>query len=248
MRVKPEARTFVALDTPDRERALVLGRTLAGRVGGVKIGLEAFVACGPSLIDAMRDLGHAVFLDLKFHDIPNTVSGAAAAAARTGVGLFTVHALGGPAMVGAAVAASRKAASPGTEPPVVLAVTILTSHDDASLRRIGIDGTCADAVPRLAAIAREAGAGGVVCSPLEVAAARRAFPDGLLVVPGIRPATSEPRTPDDQARVSTPAAAVRAGADLIVVGRPITEASDPAAAAAAIADDILRNAGVQSRP
>lgn len=241
--MKPETRTFVALDTRDITRARELGRVLAGCVGGLKIGLEAFVAFGPSLIDELRGLGHVVFLDLKFHDIPHTVAGASSAAARWGVGFFTVHALGGPAMIARAVEASRAAAPAGSPAPVVLAVTILTSHDDLSLRRIGIEGSCASAVPRLAALAREAGAGGVVCSPLEVAAAREAFPEGLLVVPGIRPKTAGPRPPDDQARVATPAAAVRAGADFLVVGRPITEARDPAAAAAAIADDIHRNAG-----
>ena len=241
--MKPDARTFVALDTPDIDRARALARMLAGRVGGFKVGLEAFVALGPSLVDELRGLGHVVFLDLKFHDIPNTVAGASSAAARCGVSLFTVHALGGPAMIARAVEASRAATPPGSQAPVVLAVTILTSHDDQSLRRVGIEGTSADAVPRLAALAREAGAGGVVCSPLEVAAARRVFPAGLLVVPGIRPKTAGERPLDDQARVASPAEAVRAGADLIVVGRPITAASDPVAAAAAIADDIDRNAG-----
>ena len=241
--MRPEERTFVALDTGDIHRARALARVLAGHVGGFKIGLTAFVACGPSLVEEMRSLGHLVFLDLKFHDIPNTVAGASAEAARSGAAFFTVHALGGHAMIARAVEASRAAVPPGSDPPVVLAVTILTSHDDDSLRRVGIDGPCAGAVSRLAMLAREAGAGGVVCSPLEVAAARRAFPEGVLVVPGIRPEAQGPRTPDDQARVAGPAAAVLAGADRIVVGRPITEAKDPAAAAAAIADDIRRNAG-----
>ena len=242
--MRPEERTFVALDTGDVDRARELARILAGRVGGFKIGLTAFVACGPSLVEEMRSLGHVVFLDLKFHDIPNTVAGAAAAAARSGVAFFTVHALGGPSMIARAVESSRAAASPGTEPPIVLAVTILTSHDDSSLRRIGIDGTCADAVPRLAALAREAGAGGVICSPLEVASARRVFPEGVLVVPGIRPGEQGQRSDDDQVRVASPAAAVTAGADRIVVGRPIVEAEDPAAAADAIAEDIRRNARI----
>ncbi len=241
--MRPEGRTFVALDTGDIGRARTLARALAGGVGGFKIGLEAFVACGPAVVEEIRALGHAVFLDLKFHDIPNTVAAASAAAARLGVGFFTVHALGGPAMIARAVDASRAAVPAGVDPPVVLAVTILTSHDDEALRRIGIDGTCAGAVPRLAALARDAGAGGVVCSPLEVASARRAFPEGVLVVPGIRPVTHGPRPSDDQARVATAGAAVKAGADRIVVGRPITEAADPVAAAAAIADDIRRTAG-----
>ena len=242
--MRPEERTFVALDTEDVNRARELARILAGRVGGFKIGLTAFVACGPSLVLEMRSLGHVVFLDLKFHDIPNTVAGAAAAAARLKVAFFTVHALGGPSMIARAVESSRAATPPGSEPPVVLAVTILTSHDDLSLRRIGIDGACADAVPRLAALAREAGAGGIVCSPLEVASARQVFPEGVLVVPGIRPAVQGLRPADDQVRVASPSAAVTAGADRIVVGRPITEAEDPAAAAAAIAEDIRRNARI----
>jgi len=241
--VKPEERTFVALDTPDAARARELARRLAGRVGGFKLGLTAFVACGPSLVAEMRALGHLVFLDLKFHDIPNTVAGASAAAARLGASFFTVHALGGPEMIGRAVAASVEAAPPGSAPPVVLAVTILTSHDDASLRRVGIEGPCADAVPRLAALAKDAGAGGVVCSPLEVAAARGAFPDAVIVVPGIRLASQAARPQDDQARVGGPAETIRAGADRLVVGRPITEAEDPEGVAGAIADDIRRGAG-----
>jgi orotidine-5'-phosphate decarboxylase len=241
--VKPRDRIFVALDTPDPERARALARALSGRVGGFKIGLEGFVANGPALVAEMRDAGHVVFLDLKLHDIPNTVEGAAAGAARLGISFLTVHALGGSAMIARAVQACGAHAPTGATPPVVLAVTILTSHDDASLARIGIVGPAAAAVPRLAALAREAGALGLVCSPLEVAAARQAHPEGILVVPGIRPATPGPRAPDDQARVATPGDAVRAGADRIVVGRPITEAADPVAAAEAIADDIARNAG-----
>ena len=240
--MRPEERTFVALDTADVERARSLARALAGRVGGFKIGLEAFVACGPGLVDEMRRLGHVVFLDLKYHDIPNTVASAAAAASRLGVAFFTVHALGGPSMIARAVESSRAAAPPGADPPVVLAVTILTSHDDDGLRRIGIDGSCAEAVPRLTILAREAGAGGVVCSPLEVASARSVFPTAVLVVPGIRLAAPGQRPADDQVRVATPSAAVAAGADRIVVGRPITGADDPVAAAAAIADDIRRTA------
>jgi orotidine-5'-phosphate decarboxylase len=182
MRVRPESRTFVALDTGDIHRARTLARALAGGVGGFKIGLEAFVACGPTLVDEMSGLGHVVFLDLKFHDIPNTVAGASAAAARLGVGFFTVHALGGAAMIARAVEASRTGAPSGVEPPVVLAVTILTSHDDEALRRIGIDGACS-AVParRARPRCREAS-----CSPLQVASAP-GVSRGRAVVPGIRP-------------------------------------------------------------
>jgi orotidine-5'-phosphate decarboxylase len=235
-----EERILVALDTADPQRARALASALAGQVGGFKIGLEAFVACGPGLVEEIRGLGQAVFLDLKLHDIPNTVAGAAAAAARLGVELLTVHALGGREMVARAVAASREAAPAGSAPPLVLAVTILTSQDDASLTACGIDGGSARAVARLAELARDAGAGGAVCSPLEVAEVRRVFPEGLLVVPGIRPAEGAGAARGDQARVSTPWDAVRAGADRIVVGRPITGAADPVEAAAAIADDIRR--------
>ncbi len=240
--MRPQERTFVALDTDEPRRARELARVLAGHVGGFKVGLQAFVACGPSLVHELRQLGHIVFLDLKLHDIPNTVAAAAAAAARSGAAFLSVHALGGPTMIARAVETSRAAAPPGSAPPIVLAVTILTSHDDASLRRIGIDGTCASAVSRLGALAREAGAGGLVCSPLEVASARHDHPDAVLVVPGIRLEAQGQRTHDDQARVATPSQAVRAGADRIVVGRPITEARDPVDAAEAIADDIGRNA------
>lgn len=236
----PRERIFVALDTPDPGRAHELARSLAGHVGGFKIGLEAFVANGPSLVQEIRDAGHVVFLDLKLHDIPNTVEGAAVAAARLGVSFLTVHALGGPVMIARAVQACRAHAPEGSPSPVVLAVTILTSHDDASLARLGLAGPCSDAVARLAALAREAGAGGLVCSPLEIAVARGVHPEGVLVVPGIRPAASWPRRADDQARVATPLDAIRAGADRIVVGRPITEASDPVASADAIADEIAR--------
>ena len=230
--MRPEERTFVALDTPDRARALDLARRLAGHVGGFKIGLEAFVALGPPIVEEIAAAGHRIFLDLKLHDIPNTVAGAAASAARLPVSFVTVHALGGKAMIERAVASC---------PPsvCVLAVTILTSHDEESLAQIGVAGPVDAAVFRLAAMAREAGAGGLVCSPLEIATARRAHPQGTLVIPGIRPAGAG-ATRDDQARVATPAAAVRAGADLLVIGRPITGADDPVAAAREIALDIAR--------
>jgi orotidine-5'-phosphate decarboxylase len=227
--VRPEERIFVALDTGDRERALDLARRLEGRVGGFKVGLEAFVALGPSIVREIAAQGLPVFLDLKLHDIPNTVAGAAAAASRLGASFLTVHALGGAEMIRRAVDAFPDAC--------ILAVTILTSHDEESLSRLGIAGPPSEAVARLAAIAREAGAGGLVCSPLEIAQARRAHPAGTLVVPGIRPAGS---APDDQARVATPAAAIRAGATRLVIGRPITGAADPAAAAEEIAREIAR--------
>ncbi len=237
--MSPHHRIWVALDTPDRGRAKELCTALAGRVGGVKVGLELFTATGPAIVAEIRSLGLDVFLDLKLHDIPNTVAGAAAAAARLGVELLTVHALGGREMIARGVRASRQAAdAAGTKPPTVLAVTILTSHDDPDLRELGISGPGREAVVRLAGIARDAGAGGVVCSPLEIGDVRAAFPAATVVVPGIRPSAGPAIRTDDQARTATPAEAVRAGADRIVVGRPITGADDPALAADSIARDI----------
>jgi len=234
--VTPRDRILVALDHPDADAAVELARRLAGEVGGFKIGLELFVSHGPSIVERIRDGGMPVFLDLKLHDIPNTVAGAAAAAGRMGVSFLTVHALGGQEMIRRAVEASAEAAERARlSPPTVLAVTVLTSHDDDSLGRLGIAGPCSEAVVRLAALARAAGAPGMVCSPLEVGAVRRAVPGAVLVVPGIRPAGA---ALDDQARVASPASAVAAGADLLVVGRPITRADDPAAAARAIAREI----------
>lgn len=233
-------RILVALDTPDLDRAEDLVRQLGEHVGGFKVGLELASSGGLALISRIRDKGADVFLDLKLHDIPNTVAGAAGAAARAGVRYLTVHALGGPKMirrgVDAAVAAAGEAGFPA---PSVLAVTVLTSHDDAELAGIGVSGNSGEAVLRLARLARDAGAGGVVCSPLEVAAVREAFPQGLLVVPGIRPGNVDVRG-DDQARAATPADAVAGGADLLVIGRPITQAGDPAAAAAAIVEELAR--------
>jgi len=239
MKLEPRERIFVALDTPDVERARILVRSLEGRVGGFKLGLELFTSHGPELIGEIRDRGGLVFLDLKFHDIPNTVAGAAGAAARLGVSFFTLHACGGPKMIRRGVdAAARGAAQAGLEAPVALAVTVLTSHDDDELGLVGLQGPCEAAVLRLAALARDAGAGGLVCSPLEVASVREAFPAGVLVVPGIRPGGLSAGGGDDQSRTATPATAVRLGADRLVIGRPITRADDPPAAAEAIAEEI----------
>lgn len=215
-----------ALDFASWREAEPFARAVAPEVGMLKVGLELFAAEGPPAVRAAAALGRPVFLDLKLHDIPNTVEGAARSAARSGASLLTVHAAGGAEMIRAAV---RGAGADVT----VLAVTVLTSLDAAALDAIGLAGPPGSAVVRLARLAVGAGAGGLVCSPHEVAAVRAAVGDApLLVVPGVRPAGS---AKGDQARVATPAEAVRAGADVVVIGRPLREAPDPAAAARAIA-------------
>lgn len=239
MTLEAHERLFVALDTPDLDHARKLVRTLAGRVGGYKVGLELFTVGGPELVREIVASGESVFLDLKLHDIPNTVAGAAAAITGLAVSHFTVHAGGGAAMIRRAVEASQStAAERGLRPPTVLAVTVLTNHDDDELASIGLAGPCGDAVARLAALAREGGVGGLVCSPLEIATARRILPHGELVVPGIRPAAGPRPVRDDQSRVASPGEAVLRGADRLVIGRPITRADDPKEAAAAIAAEI----------
>ncbi|HSD26556.1 MAG TPA: orotidine-5'-phosphate decarboxylase [Vicinamibacteria bacterium] len=219
-------RLIVALDVPKAEAARALVDRLAGRVGMFKVGSQLFTAAGPELVQEIVGRGEKVFLDLKFHDIPNTVAGAVASATRLGVSLVDVHGLGGRAMMEAGVGALP---AMGTR---LLAITILTSHDEESLGEIGVNGSMAESVRRLAQLAKEAGTDGVVASPHEVALVREACgTDFLIVTPGIRPAGA---ARGDQARAATPAAALAAGADYIVVGRPITEAADPAAAADAI--------------
>ena len=219
-------RLIVALDvsTVDEGRALV--DRLSGKVGMFKVGSQLFTAAGPQLVREIVGRGDKVFLDLKYHDIPQTVANAVAEACLLGVSLMTVHALGGKAMMEAAVGALPAV---GTR---LLAVTILTSHDEESLGAIGLPSPVADSVQRLARLARQARADGVVASPLEAALIRSACgPDFLIVTPGVRPAGARA---DDQARPATPAAAIKAGASYLVVGRPIVQAADPAAAAAAI--------------
>jgi len=219
-------RLCAALDFPSWSAAEPFARSVAPEVGLLKVGLELFAAEGPAAVRAAAALGRPVFLDLKLHDIPNTVEGAARSAAATGASLLTVHASGGTEMVRAAV----RGAGPGLR---ILAVTILTSLDAEGLALVGLAGPPVDAVIRLARLAVDAGAHGLVCSPLEVVAVRaRLGPGPLLVVPGVRPAGA---ARGDQARVATPQEAVRAGADVLVLGRPLREAADPAAAARAIA-------------
>ena len=234
----PEARRriAVALDASERGRILELARLVGPEVGVLKVGLEAFCAHGPALVAEVAALA-PVFLDLKLHDIPNTVGGAAAAAARTGASILNVHAGGGREMMRAAGERAREAAAAaGLPAPKVIAVTVLTSLDAAALGEVGLSGSPREAALRLALLARESGLDGVVCSPGEIEAIRSACgPEFLPVVPGIRPAGSDA---GDQKRIATPALAARAGADLLVIGRPITGAPDPAAAARAIAVEI----------
>ncbi|MFW5878790.1 MAG: orotidine-5'-phosphate decarboxylase [Myxococcota bacterium] len=230
-------RLIVALDTPDLDEARSLARTLRGEVGLLKVGLELFTSAGPEAVTVIRKLGLPVFLDLKLHDIPNTVGAAARQAGRLGAAMLTVHASGGVPMIEAAVeGAGRGAGEEGFTPPCILAVTVLTSLDSTALAQIGILEEPAAAVARLARLAVGAGAGGLVCSPKEASLVRAAVGSKpLIVTPGIRPLGA---APGDQARVATPAAAVAAGADFLVVGRPIREAPDPAAAAASIAAEL----------
>jgi orotidine-5'-phosphate decarboxylase len=227
---------FAALDTADLDRALTLARSLRGSVGGLKVGLEFLSACGPEGLKEIASLGLPVFADTKFHDIPNTVAGAARAIARLGVALFNVHASGGEAMMRAA----REAAVAVNPEVKVIAVTVLTSLDREGLRAVGQGDSAALQVERLARLAKQAGLDGVVCSPREIEVVRRACgPEFLIVTPGVRPAGAEL---GDQRRVTTPADAIRAGADVLVIGRPITAAPDPAKAAEALAEEVARAA------
>jgi orotidine-5'-phosphate decarboxylase len=220
---------FVALDTTDLDYALVLAERVRPYVGGLKLGLEFFSAHGPGGVRAFADTGLPIFLDLKFHDIPNTVAGAVRAVAGLGAGIVNLHAAGGAAMMKAALDAAR-AVNPKTK---VIAVTVLTSLGDDDLTSVGQMPPAREQVLRLATLARDCGLDGVVCSALEIGAVRAALgPDFLLVVPGIRPAGSDTA---DQRRVMSPAEAHKAGADILVIGRPITAAPDPAAAARDIA-------------
>ncbi|MBI0534704.1 orotidine-5'-phosphate decarboxylase [Roseomonas sp. KE2513] len=223
---------IAALDTDSAERAEALGAVLAPHVGLLKLGLEFFVAQGPAAV-ARVARHRPVFLDLKFHDIPNTVAGAVRSACALEPAMLTIHAGGGPTMV----AAAREAAEGfGAGRPAILAVTVLTSMDASALAATGVSGGPPQQVLRLARMAMENGADGLVCSPREVSLIRDALGEGpLLVVPGIRPAGS---AAGDQSRIATPEDAVAAGADWLVVGRPITGSADPAAAAEAIAASI----------
>ena len=218
------SRIYVALDTPDLERAQSIAKRVRHHVGGLKLGLEFFAAHGQAGVRAMAELGLPIFLDLKLHDIPNTVAKAVQALAGLEPAILTVHAAGGRAMLEDA----KAAAPPHTR---VVGVTMLTSLDAEDLTATGVSGSAHDQVARLADLAREAGLDGVVCSGAEVAAAKARWPKGFFVVPGVRPANGPV---GDQKRVVTPREALDAGASILVVGRPITQADDPDAAARAI--------------
>ncbi len=230
-------RLIVALDVPNAARALELLNKLDGSAGVFKIGKQLFVAEGPQLVREVVSHGSRVFLDLKFHDIPNTVAAAVRSAANLGVSMLTVHASGGAKMLKAAV----EAAAESPNPPMILAVTVLTSMSDEDLQQVGVAGSVLDQVLRLAALARKAGCGGIVASAREAGEIRREMGEGFAIVtPGVRPAGA---AVGDQARVLTPAQAIAAGATHLVIGRPITEAADPAQAARAILTEIGGVAG-----
>ena len=216
-----DPRIIVALDYATMEQALAMARRLTPDLCRLKVGLELFIAAGPGVVDRLIALGYDVFLDLKLHDIPNTVARACEAAARLGVWMLNVHTLGGSRMLRAA----REAVDRGERRPLLTGVTILTSHSQQDIADIGLSATPAEHVASLARLARQAGLDGVVCSPREAAALRREFGAGfLLVTPGVRPADT---ALDDQRRVMTPAEAVAQGADYLVIGRPVTGAGNP---------------------
>jgi orotidine-5'-phosphate decarboxylase len=230
---------LVALDVSSASDAYALADTLRGSVGGYKIGNQLFTSVGPDIVRRFVERGDRVFLDLKFHDIPNTVSGGVEAAAELGVWMVNVHAAGGrPMMEAARDAAARGALRHGRPAPKVIAVTVLTSMDATTLASVGVGVTPLEQVTRLARLAQASGLDGVVASPQEVGAIREACgPDFLIVTPGIRGGAAAAGS-DDQHRTSTPAGAMAAGSSYLVIGRPITAAADPRAAALGIAAEV----------
>jgi orotidine-5'-phosphate decarboxylase len=233
---------IVALDLPAAEQALALARQLAPAVGAFKIGKELFTSAGPDMVRQVRQTGAAVFLDLKFHDIPHTVARAVAAAVRLDVEMLTIHTSGGLAMMQAAEEAAQKTASQaGRNAPLVLGVTVLTSLDGQALAEIGMDTNVGRQVERLASLAARAGLRGLVCSPLEAAGLRQFLPASMqLVTPGIRSGKDKA---DDQKRTLTAREAIQAGANWLVIGRPICAAEDPRAAAEEILASLEQGRG-----
>ena len=230
----PANPVFCALDTTDVSKALTWAKAIKPYVGGLKIGMEFFNANGPQGVAKVAEVGLPIFLDLKLHDIPNTVAGGIRALLPLGIAITNVHATGGPAMMRAA---ADEAAKAGAKRPKIIGVTMLTSLDASDLTATGVTGTASEHVVRLAKLAQASGLDGVVCSAHEIEPLRRACgPDFMLIVPGIRPAGA---TLADQKRVMTPREAFALGATIIVIGRPITEAADPAAAARAIRDELF---------
>ncbi len=230
-------RLIVALDHPDLRDAKRLMDRLTGAVGLFKIGSALFTRYGPSAIEAVQRRGGKVFLDLKFHDIPQTVGLAAGQAAEMGVFMFNVHASGGPSVLRAAV----EAVSDSAKPPILIAVTVLTSLDAGDLHAVGFRETAEQLVIRLARLTRDSGLDGVVASPREVRAIRETCGDDFCIVtPGVRPAGAEHSAPTDQKRIATPEDALAEGSDYLVVGRPISGADDPAAAAESILEEMTR--------
>jgi orotidine-5'-phosphate decarboxylase len=227
----PKDRLAIALDLPSEQEAMSLVDRLEGACQWFKVGMELYYSAGNSIVQQLRDRGFNVFLDLKLHDIPNTVAGAVRSVTQAGASLLTIHAGGGAAMMSAAAEA---ASTPGS--PRLLAVTVLTSIDANELTGIGITASPAEQVLRLARLAQASGIDGMVCSAEEVAGLRKETgPNTLLVIPGIRPAGS---AVEDQRRIATPAQAIARGASMLVVGRPITRAANPAEAAHAILEEI----------
>jgi orotidine-5'-phosphate decarboxylase len=228
---------LVALDVPTEESALALARQLAPVVAGFKIGSQLFTSAGPGIVKAIRSLERQVFLDLKFHDIPNTVAKAVESATRLGVQMLTIHTGGGSDMMRAAEESAQKTAQQsGGAAPLVLGVTVLTSMEGRTLGEVGCETNVARQVERLALLAVRSGLRGLVCSPLEIAALRQLLPEGIqLVTPGIRTGTEKA---DDQKRTLSAKEALAAGADWLVIGRPISAAADPVAATRGILDSI----------
>ncbi len=236
--ILPKDRIVVALDVETPAQALALVEKLRGLVGMFKIGKQLFTAAGPDIVRQVVGMGEKVFLDLKFHDIPNTVARAGVEAARLGVSIFNVHALGGSAMMRSTVEAVNNLSERENLPkPLILAVTVLTSHDQASLSEIGLEAEIKDQVKRLAQLASASKIDGVVASPHEIESLRKAIadPNFVILTPGVRPAGA---ALNDQKRVMTPGEAVAAGADYLVIGRPITGADDPAEATQKIIKEI----------